>query len=90
MDSRYIEMRRGIAGERAYLRDSRISVDAVVASYWTVLDSMVIRELLTNWYPHLSEAKIRAALDYYRDHPDEIEIWLSKERADRECERAEA
>lgn len=71
------------AGEerkRPYIAGTRVAVDDIVASYQLILDSKVIPELQA-WFPHLTEAQIREALDYYRENPDQIDRKLRDDRA---------
>ncbi len=67
-------------GGRAYIAGTNITVHDIVATYQTILDALVIQEILTNCYPHLTERQIRDALDYYRDHPEEIDKLLAEDR----------
>lgn len=66
--------------KRAAIAGTRVAVDDIVASYQLILDSKVIPELRA-WFPRLTDDQIREALEYYRDHSDEIDRKLREDRA---------
>ncbi len=65
---------------RAYIAGTRITVDDIVSTYQIILDALVIQEIRANHFPDLSERQIQDALDYFRDHPEEIERLLAEDR----------
>ena len=65
-----IVKRRGLVGGRAHVVGTRIPVWQIARSYRKAGDNP---EPLYNWYPELREARIDAALEYCRRHPDEVE-----------------
>lgn len=66
----------GLAGRRAAVAGTGIEVWEVVAS-WNSLDRDY--ERLQASYAWLSEAQVRAALNYYALYPEEIEERLARE-----------
>lgn len=69
----------GIVGGRPRIDGTRISVAHIVAYYQVLLDDMIIQQLL-NAFPHLTETQVWAALEYYRDHREEIDEVLRENR----------
>ena len=73
----HIELRRTRGGEqKAYIAGTRIGVDTIYVCH--ELQGMT-PEVILEAYPHLSLARIHAALTYYFDHPEEIRDQLRQQ-----------
>jgi uncharacterized protein (DUF433 family) len=76
-----IEIRKGAAGiDTAYVGRSRIRV-ADIARQYVLAQEELITERLHEWLPTLTLEQIRAAIDYWREHKDEIETYMAEEDA---------
>ena len=79
MGTEYIEHRTGAAGfPHAYVGKSRVRVANIAAMYQSMLDELVVERLLEA-YPQLTGEQIAAAIQYWREHPDEIEEDLRRD-----------
>jgi uncharacterized protein (DUF433 family) len=72
----YIETRPGHSGGYPVLKRLNISVRVVVEMSRQVADFQGLCAAL----PHCTPEELRAALDYYRDHPDIINEDLERNR----------
>jgi len=76
---KFIVRTPGILGGRPRIEGTRISVKDIVALYQMHLDSIIVERILKD-FPHLKEEQVRAALQYYREHREEIEAEFEVER----------
>ncbi len=68
----------GTLSGRARINGTRIGVSDIWLAYLRALDEVAIPRILKD-FSHLKEEQVRAALDYARKHPEEIEQELEKE-----------
>ena len=65
-------------GPRAMISGTRASVADIAQIYQVKLDELLI-DLIAKSLPHLSHEQVGAALDHWRQNPDEIEDQIGKE-----------
>ena len=78
MTQQIIERRLGAGGESAYVGGTRVRVSDVARLY-KIMHEEVVAERIKESIPHLTTRQIRAALDYWHNHPQEIESEISEE-----------
>jgi uncharacterized protein (DUF433 family) len=72
MSSKNIEHRIGAAGiPMAYIGKSRVRVSVIAAMYQSLLDE-IVADRFHEAFPHLTTEEIAAAMQYWRENPDEI------------------
>ena len=71
----HIVKQPGYCGGKATIDDTRVRVNNVV---WLHKEGHTPAQILES-YPDLSLAQVHAALAYYYDHVDEIEVELARE-----------
>ena len=75
-----IEIRQGGSGrELAYVGSSRVRVSDIAESYRIALDELVVERIHAS-LPTLTKAQIRAGIEYWREHPAEIEKVVRQDR----------
>lgn len=67
-----IEIREGGAGPHAYVGRTRIRVVNIAIMYNQILDELIVERIAAQ-YPQLSHLQIHAAIEYSREHPEEME-----------------
>ncbi len=72
-----IVKRARVCGGSPTIEGTRIRVSDVVRYQTLKADTAAVRHAL----PHLSEAQVNAALDYYRTHQKEIDLEIAEEAA---------
>ena len=55
----------------AYIGRSRVRVSVLAAMYQSLLDE-IVAERFQEAFPHLTTEEIAAAIQYWRDNPEEI------------------
>jgi uncharacterized protein (DUF433 family) len=72
IEHKHIEHRTGAAGiPMAYIGRSRVRVSVLAAMYQSLLDE-IVTERFQEAFPHLTAEEITAAMQYWRDNPEEI------------------
>jgi uncharacterized protein (DUF433 family) len=73
-----IEIRQGAGGESAYIVGTRVRVADIARLYPQVLDELIIDRIVQS-LPTLDRGQVRAAIEYWRTHPGEIESLIEEE-----------
>lgn len=73
-----IEIRHGAGGESAYIAGSRVRVADIARLYPQILDELIVEHIVLS-LPTLAPAQVRAALDYWRQNPAEIDALIKEE-----------
>jgi len=74
-----IEIRQGGSGrELAYVGRSRVRVSDIAESYRIALDELVV-DRINKSLPTLTKEQIYAGIEYWREHPAEIEKVISED-----------
>lgn len=69
-----------VCGNRPRVAGTRITVDDLIAFRRMVLDE-IVSDRIHKAFPHLTDAQIEAAFEYYRDYPEEIDPLINQKRA---------
>ena len=80
---RYVTRVPGVCGGRPIIRGTRTPVKTIIGYYKLGLSVEEILEGL----PHLTPARVFAALSYYHDHQEEIEQDIADGKVERLIER---
>jgi uncharacterized protein (DUF433 family) len=78
MDNKHIQRRPAASGETVYVGDSRVRVSEIARRYALALDE-IATDRIQDALPHLTKKQIRAALEYWREHPQEIAREIAEE-----------
>jgi uncharacterized protein (DUF433 family) len=79
MPHEHIEHRTGAGGvPMAYVGKSRVRVSTIAATYQSLIDELMV-DKIQEGYPTLSKEEIWAAIEYWREHPDEIAEELAED-----------
>ena len=80
MKKKMIERRSTTSGESAFVGRSRVRVSHIARLYDMVRDELVA-ERIQQGLPQLTVEQIMAALEYWREHPEEIETEIAEDEA---------
>lgn len=75
-----IETRRGPGGESAFIAGTRVRVSDVAQLYGLIQEELVVERIVRS-LPHLTPAQVRAAIEYWRSHEQQISDEIAEERA---------
>jgi uncharacterized protein (DUF433 family) len=78
--NKLIEIREGAAGKHAYVGRTRIQVLNILTMYEQLKNETLIERILIE-YPQLTPEHVQAALDYGREHPEEMEREIAANEA---------
>ena len=79
-EQRHIVKRKGVGSEEPVIKNTRVSVRTIV-NYWRL---GYAPEEIPAALPHLSNAQVFDALNYFSDHMDEINEHIARNRVPRE------
>lgn len=78
-DKSMIEVRKSGAGfDTAYVGKSRVRVSDIARMYALAQDELIV-ERIHEWVPTLSKEQIHAALEYWREHPAEVQAVIDRD-----------
>jgi uncharacterized protein (DUF433 family) len=76
----FIEVRPSAAGETVYIAGTRTPVRHIVGYYKIMQEQMVVERICAE-LPYLTPEQVYAALEYAREHPEQIEQELADDAA---------
>jgi uncharacterized protein (DUF433 family) len=74
-----IEHKAGPGGKTPVIKGTRVRVSDIARLYELLKEEVVV-ERIQKSLPHLTPAQIHAALDYWRENKQEVEIEIQQER----------
>ena len=73
-----IEIRKGAGGESAYIAGTRVRVADIARLYPQLLDELVAERIVRS-LPTLTRDQVLIAIDYWREHSQEIVAQIKEE-----------